>query len=524
MATVKGWSISAGASQAISYILDLKNSEEKTTGGYLVYSSDARNGPPQLASTTWKVWREKRRKKTGKEAKVKAYHFVQSFEPGSVTPEEVFDISKEWADKITEGKYPYVLAVHTDKPHLHSHILVHPYQNGTGKGWDIFWKNDLQHFRQISDAVCREHGLGVLPQQSPKSRSYYEWMADFNDTQQSTVKKVIEYLAPRSGSYQSFKDILRKLDFSVEDGSLDNNSKDGDPSVFSFTANRVLLDKERTTDTTYYLRIPKSQTYVQIPAAAVRWHRNKQTMKVTLPMEADFPAYRYGKESRVSVADLSEHFDKQMAQKKRSGLRIKPPGAQRYLKTKYMETANGQPLDLDSVKLMTSQGRLSPQMKKLLTTDSLKAIHEMRTEIYRQAGINTIPMNQPWKKRDAWLNYVGQRAENTWQRLEWERHMRTQMRSLPFLRDNRCQIAEEIRKLNQTIEDIQTCIGEMEIQMIESDSDTPEHIERYKKENLMPLEDARDKLIKELGPLDKEIRELERYEKYQENRKEEKAR
>lgn len=225
-------------------------------------------------------------------------------------------------------------------------------------------------------------------------------MADFNDTQQSTVKKVIEYLAPRSGSYQSFKDILRKLDFSVEDGSLDNNSKDGDgdPSVFSFTANRVLLDKERTTDTTYYLRIPKSQTYVQIPAAAVRWHRNKQTMKVTLPMEADFPAYRYGKESRVSVADLSEHFDKQMAQKKRSGLRIKPPGAQRYLKTKYMETTNGQPLDLDSVKLMTSQGRLSPQMKKLLTTDSLKAIHEMRTEIYRQAGINTIPMNQPWKK------------------------------------------------------------------------------------------------------------------------------
>lgn len=102
--------------------------------------------------------------------------------------------------------------------------------------------------------------------------------------------------------------------------------------------------------------------------------------------------------------------------------------------------------------------------------------------------------------------------------------MRTQMRSLPFLRDNRCQIAEEIRKLNQTIEDIQTCIGEMEIQMIESDSDNPEHIERYKKENLMPLEDARDKLIKELGPLDKEIRELERYEKYQENRKEEKAR
>ena len=57
-----------------------------------------------------------------------AYHLIQSFAPGEVTPKLAHQIGIELADKVLGGKYSYVIATHLDKHHIHNHLI------GTGAG------------------------------------------------------------------------------------------------------------------------------------------------------------------------------------------------------------------------------------------------------------------------------------------------------------------------------------------------------------------------------------------------------
>lgn len=66
---------------------------------------------------------KKRFRKTGG---VLGYHFIQSFAPGEVTPEEAHRIGCEFADRYFKGKYEIVVGTHLDKAHLHNHIICAP--------------------------------------------------------------------------------------------------------------------------------------------------------------------------------------------------------------------------------------------------------------------------------------------------------------------------------------------------------------------------------------------------------------
>lgn len=89
------------------------------------------------------------------------YQFVQSFSPAEdVTPEEVHAIGLELAQRLF-SEYEVVVATHVDADHLHNHLIVN----------SVSWKDgrklhqnaaDLQHQRQVSDAICAAHGLTVL--------------------------------------------------------------------------------------------------------------------------------------------------------------------------------------------------------------------------------------------------------------------------------------------------------------------------------------------------------------------------
>ncbi|WP_251448896.1 relaxase/mobilization nuclease domain-containing protein [Vermiculatibacterium agrestimuris] len=93
------------------------------------------------------------------------YQFVQSFSPAEdVTPEEVHTIGLELAQRLFP-EFEVVVATHVDADHLHNHLIVN----------SVSWKDgrklhqnaaDLQRQRQISDQICRTHGLQVL--ESPK--------------------------------------------------------------------------------------------------------------------------------------------------------------------------------------------------------------------------------------------------------------------------------------------------------------------------------------------------------------------
>lgn len=90
-----------------------------------------------------------------------AHHLIQSFDPGETTPEQAHEIGRQLADEVSKGQYEYVLTTHIDKGHVHNHILFcavnfmdyHKYNSN---------KKTLYGIRNISDRLCRKHGLSIV--------------------------------------------------------------------------------------------------------------------------------------------------------------------------------------------------------------------------------------------------------------------------------------------------------------------------------------------------------------------------
>ena len=108
-----------------------------------------------------------------------AYHMIQSFAPGEVTPEQAMQIGEELCDRYLKGDYQYVIAVHHDKSHLHCHIIFNntnlynglsfTTEHNQGRKSERAWAE----LREISDEICAEHGLSLI---DPKGKgiSYLE--------------------------------------------------------------------------------------------------------------------------------------------------------------------------------------------------------------------------------------------------------------------------------------------------------------------------------------------------------------
>lgn len=222
MATIGVHAIKGNVQDAINYIIRT----DKTSP----ILCEAKNCNMHSAAIQWDLEKSKgRRRKTSSRDDVTGYHFRQSFLPGSISEEEAFEIAKEWIEKITQGNHDYVIATHRDTKHIHTHIIVNPRNNMTGKNINIFYKRDLSMFKQMSDEICKEHDLDILePIQNAGSLSYYEWMMrNKGDNHKDIIRKAIDAVIPKVRDYAEFKAYLTKLGFTIEDGSEQNNNRQG---------------------------------------------------------------------------------------------------------------------------------------------------------------------------------------------------------------------------------------------------------------------------------------------------------
>lgn len=92
--------------------------------------------------------------------KIRLHHYIQSFMPGEVTPEEAHQIGVEWAEKVFGKKHMVLCATHTDRGHIHNHFAVCPYDM-YGKHWYAN-KKSMRMCRAISDEIALAHGLSVI--------------------------------------------------------------------------------------------------------------------------------------------------------------------------------------------------------------------------------------------------------------------------------------------------------------------------------------------------------------------------
>ena len=111
-----------------------------------------------------------------KREKIRLHHYIQSFKPDEVSPEEAHSIGIEWAKKVFGTDRKVIVSTHIDRDHIHNHIAVAPYDNN-GKKWNDNMKT-LNQCRRESDEICKAHGLYVIknPKRS-KGRTWGEYLA-----------------------------------------------------------------------------------------------------------------------------------------------------------------------------------------------------------------------------------------------------------------------------------------------------------------------------------------------------------
>ena len=137
-----------------------------------------------------------------------ARHFIQSFDPGETTPEVAYEIGKRLAEEVF-GKYEYVLATHTDRGHIHNHIIVNDVSFVDYKRSHI---NEKWYYktRKISDNLCKEFGLSVIAPSNTKGKSYKE-RAVINKgiSWKMQLQNTIDVVIPKS---KDFDDFIKRME------------------------------------------------------------------------------------------------------------------------------------------------------------------------------------------------------------------------------------------------------------------------------------------------------------------------
>ena len=146
--------------------------------------------------------------RTKQSDKNQAYHLIQSFAKGEVSHEEAHRIGIELADKLLGGKYSYVVATHTDKGHPHNHIIFCAADNIDHKKYNAC-KKSYYHIRQLSDELCKEHGLSIIEPSGRKGKKYVQWKAEQEGT--SWKKRLQEDIDECIKIAKSYEDFLRLI-------------------------------------------------------------------------------------------------------------------------------------------------------------------------------------------------------------------------------------------------------------------------------------------------------------------------
>lgn len=154
-----------------------------------------------------------------------AWHIIQSFSPEeNITDEQVHQLGKELADKFLNGKYQYILATHTDKEHLHNHIIFNACSFQDLKKFRTNKNEQYVRLREINNSISKENNLIITPYKPEKNNRYrkksIEEETDLSNKDKS-FKQILEddllKVLPQSINFNNFLERMKKLGYEVLD-------------------------------------------------------------------------------------------------------------------------------------------------------------------------------------------------------------------------------------------------------------------------------------------------------------------
>ena len=112
------------------------------------------------------------KKKYNKEKGIIAFHAIQSFKEGEVTPEQAHEIGKQLATEMWGDRFQVVVATHLNTKHLHNHFIINSVSMMDGKKYYAS-RTSYAELRKINDQICREHGINYMEEKITKGGMNY---------------------------------------------------------------------------------------------------------------------------------------------------------------------------------------------------------------------------------------------------------------------------------------------------------------------------------------------------------------
>ncbi len=156
---------------------------------------------------------------TGRRQKsdVIAYQIRQSFKPGEITAEEANKVGYELAMRFTKGKYAFIVATHTDREHIHNHIIYNSTALDSTRKFRDFLLSGLA-VQRLSDLICLEHQLSVI-EKNPTGSGRSAHSIPPKESNRDCLCGVIDnILAEKPKDYEDFLQKLEQQGYEVKRG------------------------------------------------------------------------------------------------------------------------------------------------------------------------------------------------------------------------------------------------------------------------------------------------------------------
>ena len=195
---------------------DYAQNPDKTNKGELVSSYEC---SPLTADEEFMLSKRQYELMTGRRQKndVIAYQIRQSFKPGEITAEKANEVGYELAMRFTKGKYAFIVATHTDREHIHNHIIYNSTAlDGTRKFRD-FLLSGLA-VQRLSDLICLEHQLSVIeikPYRERQKRTLYPPKESNRDRLCGVIDSILD---EKPKDYEDFLQKLEQQGYEVKRG------------------------------------------------------------------------------------------------------------------------------------------------------------------------------------------------------------------------------------------------------------------------------------------------------------------
>ena len=211
---------------AITKILNIKESEGRNPASHLKNALEYIQNPDKteecvlvggincLPDTAFEQMEETKNifHKTGKR---QGYHVIISFSPEEkVTAEQAMYVLEHFAKDVLGDDYEAVYAVHTDREHMHGHLIWNSVSMTTGKKYNSPKSNWKNHLQPITNKYCDELGLAIMPAEysrNPKNISRDKWKKEMS--MKEIILRDAKMCAYAAGNVEHFKYLMKRLGY-----------------------------------------------------------------------------------------------------------------------------------------------------------------------------------------------------------------------------------------------------------------------------------------------------------------------